>query len=404
MIKRCNLQMGIAEERETQELRDDIVKKALSKYSKLEIELTKRKKDLLVSVIIPVYNAEKNLSACLLSIINQTYENLEIICVNDGSTDRSSDILAFYEKKDKRIKVINQRNRGPSAARNTALDHASGDYISFVDSDDYLQLNAYEILTECAAQKENWDLIFFGGNIIGEENAYISDKLTTVFKKYTDCKTDDVVFNEKAARPFLWMHFIKREVIEVPKPLRFEEELKLGEDQVFQFCYVPRAKNVMVIDQKLYNYRFSNNTSLMHIFNHRRIKKTEVHFQIVERVVQRWKEYGYYENHIDCLWTWIVEFIYWTIIDLPSDFRKVYSARFISIVNNEDVAYLILESETLHFNQMKEWSIDSYSVEQEIKDLEEQNDNEKYEIEETLKSRAFKIGRMITPRKKRIDL
>lgn len=97
-----------------------------------------KKIDIFISVIVPVYNAEKYLKTCLDSLISQTYTNFEVLCVDDGSTDHSLDILRFYEKKDNRIKVFIQENAGPAAARNKALQYASGNYISFVDADDYL--------------------------------------------------------------------------------------------------------------------------------------------------------------------------------------------------------------------------------------------------------------------------
>ena len=94
----------------------------------------------LISVVVPVYNVEQYLKKCLDSIIKQKYNNLEIIIVNDGSTDNSQKICQEYVKKDKRIKLITQKNQGLSAARNTGIDNAHGKYISFVDSDDYLDL------------------------------------------------------------------------------------------------------------------------------------------------------------------------------------------------------------------------------------------------------------------------
>lgn len=92
----------------------------------------------LVSVIIPIYNVEKYLGKCLDSVINQDYKNIEIILINDGATDNSLNIAIDYQKKDKRIKVFSQKNQGLSAARNTGLDKAVGDYITFIDSDDYV--------------------------------------------------------------------------------------------------------------------------------------------------------------------------------------------------------------------------------------------------------------------------
>lgn len=365
----------------------------------------KKEPDILISVIIPVYNAEKYLKTCLNSIINQIYENLEIICVDDGSTDHSLDILRFYEKKDKRIKVYTQKNSGPSAARNNALNHATGEYISFVDADDFLVENAYKILAEVAVEKEKWDLIIFGGNVVGERNDYIADKLSTKFRTYKECEVGDVVFNEKAARPFLWLHFIKRDLLEKPTVLRFDESLNLGEDQIFQFGYVPRAKNVITLELKLYNYRIEKNASLMQLYSNRRVSKTECHFTIVEKVIKEWKDFGYYEENQDKLSAWIVEFLYYTIWEFPAELKKQYAERFLQLLKKYDVKEcLIPEYRQGLLAEFKEWALNDMTAEEELKDLIKKTEREKYEIEETLKSKAFKIGRFFTKKKNRINI
>ena len=337
-----------------------VVKEMNLANKKMSEKLVSKKKepDILISVIIPVYNAEKYLKTCLDSLINQVYENLEIICVDDGSTDHSLDILRFYEKKDKRVKVYTQKNSGPSAARNNALNHATGDYISFVDADDFLVENAYKILSEVAVEKEKWDLIIFGGNIVGERNDYIADKLTTTFHTYKNCEVGDVVFDEKAARPFLWLHLIKRELLEKPTVLRFDESLNLGEDQIFQFGYVPRAKNVITLELKLYNYRIEKNASLMQLYSNRRIKKTECHFAIVEKVIKEWKAFGYFEENQDKLSAWIVEFLYYTVWEFPAEFKRQYAERFLQLLKKHDVKeYLIPEYRQGLLTEFKEWAL-----------------------------------------------
>lgn len=112
----------------------------------------------MVTVIIPIYNVEKYLSKCLESVINQTYRDLEIILIDDGSTDNSGKICDRYDQKDDRIKVVHQTNGGLSAARNTGIDIATGQYITFIDSDDYVTENYIEILVK-AAQTYNADLV-----------------------------------------------------------------------------------------------------------------------------------------------------------------------------------------------------------------------------------------------------
>ncbi len=111
-----------------------------------------------ISVIIPVYNTEKELPKCLKSICDQTYKDLEIICIDDGSTDGSSQVLDEFSMKDNRIKVVHQKNGGESNARNTGLKMASGEYIAFCDCDDWIDTDMYEILAR-ELNCENIDMV-----------------------------------------------------------------------------------------------------------------------------------------------------------------------------------------------------------------------------------------------------
>ena len=115
-----------------------------------------------ISVIIPVYNCAKYLPMCLNSIIYQTYDNLEIICINDGSKDNSGKILEQYKQKDTRIKVITQHNQGQSAARNKGIETATGDYISFIDGDDWVSLSLYQKFAKKLKEiKQDIDIYMF---------------------------------------------------------------------------------------------------------------------------------------------------------------------------------------------------------------------------------------------------
>ena len=114
-----------------------------------------------ISIIIPIYNVEDYLVECLESIINQTYKNLEIICVNDGSTDKSLMVIKEYEKKDKRIKVISHSNKGVSAPKNAGMKIATGDYITFVDPDDLIDLNVYEKCIESIIKYNKPDIVVY---------------------------------------------------------------------------------------------------------------------------------------------------------------------------------------------------------------------------------------------------
>lgn len=116
---------------------------------------------MMISIIVPVYNSEKYIDRCLDSILNQTYKDLEIVLVNDGSNDQSLKILENYALRDTRIKVVNQENKGVAAARNTGLDNATGDYILYVDSDDWIENNMVERMVELSA---NADIVFCGND------------------------------------------------------------------------------------------------------------------------------------------------------------------------------------------------------------------------------------------------
>ena len=113
-----------------------------------------------VSVIVPVYNNEEYLDKCLSSLTEQSLDDIEIICVNDGSSDSSLDILNRYEQKDNRIVVLSQENQGAGASRNNGIDIANGEYISFVDADDWLEENALKKLYENAV-RNNSDVVLF---------------------------------------------------------------------------------------------------------------------------------------------------------------------------------------------------------------------------------------------------
>ena len=143
-----------------------------------------------ISIIIPIYNVEQYLPQCLDSIINQTYKNLEIILINDGSTDNSGKICDNYAKVDNRIHVFHKKNEGVTSARNLGLDKCTGDFIGFVDPDDFIELNMYEILYN-EQQRTNADivwcnyLLYYSANnqLLGEINSNIVYNLLNIKQK-----------------------------------------------------------------------------------------------------------------------------------------------------------------------------------------------------------------------------
>ncbi len=208
---------------------------------------------MLFSIIIPVYNVEKYLRECLESVLCQTYEDWEVICINDGSTDGSATILEEYAAKDSRFKVISQPNGGLSAARNTGLDAASGDYVLFLDSDDYLEKEALQIVANNLTDE---DLICFSGRRFFEETGAYEE--ADILHKET-FSTGWEYYSKRALdkRDFAFVCVVLRcykRAYLLDNGLRFKPGI-YHEDNMFTplACYY--AKNVKVIPDVLYDYR-----------------------------------------------------------------------------------------------------------------------------------------------------
>ena len=358
----------------------------------------------LVSVIIPTYNVEKFIKQCIDSILTQTYKNTEIICIDDGSTDNTISILEFLEKKDKRVKLIRQDHCGVSAARNKGLECAKGKYISFVDADDFMQWNSYEILIE-VAEKYQLDLVIFGANNIGVAPEWILKKLNTRYKYYEKGTAQNVIFEEESARPFLWLHFIRRDLFETLPKIRFNEAMEMGEDQLCQFEYVPRAQSVMVIDDKLYNYRIGRTCSLMQLYEKQQMKKFDSHILLISNLIESWKKRDLFEQNEDQVITWMINLTYWSLIYFPLPFQPALAKKVVDVITKYGLKdYCISWYEREHLEYIKNISRKQIGEEEERKKLEAQIAQEKYEISETIKSKAFKIGKKITPKKERMDM
>ena len=199
-----------------------------------------------VSVVVPVYNTENYLSRCIESLIKQTLQDIEIICINDGSTDKCGSILSDFAHKDKRIKVINQANKGLSAARNAGVAASTGEYISFIDSDDYVTNSFLEQLYLAIVQT-NCD-------ISGCDFAkiYAKDIVSTKIASTSKYKSAlDVLLHKKNFIHFnVWNKMYKASLV---KGIEFEEGLYY-EDWVYNCEAFDKANGFVWLNEKLYGY------------------------------------------------------------------------------------------------------------------------------------------------------
>ena len=204
-----------------------------------------------VSVIIPIYNIQKYIDRCILSVINQTYSNIEIILVNDGSIDNSGKICDNYSKIDNRITVIHKKNGGLSSARNSGLDIASGDYILFVDGDDYIHESAIEILIEKAITN-NADIVHFNFNAVDEDGNQIKIKNKDLDdnKILDSYQTLYSYIKEYKVKVMSWSKLYKAELF---KNLRFDEGYVYEDELIFPKVVSNSVINYTIND-KLYYY------------------------------------------------------------------------------------------------------------------------------------------------------
>jgi|GEM_PF-620422 len=208
-----------------------------------------------ISVIVPIYNADKYLTRCLDSIINQTYKNMEIILVNDGSTDTSRDIIEEYEKKDERIVAVHKPNGGESSARNMGLDTAKGRYIAFVDSDDYIYPDMYTSLIS-VTMDNSADLTFcdiMWQSQKGSEQIGLPEFTATLFH---DNEINEKLFINITHNRLLratWNKLYTRDII-TANNIRFAENIVYGPDFIFNIEYLWYVHTLYYLDRPLYHY------------------------------------------------------------------------------------------------------------------------------------------------------
>lgn len=224
----------------------------------------------LISVIVPIYNVEKYLARCVDSIVNQTYKNLEIILVDDGSPDRCPQMCDDYAEKDSRIKVVHKKNGGLSDARNAGMAVATGEYISFIDSDDYVSDDFFECLLD-VMNKENSDIAECSVVKLYEDNRFdeFSDDLSV--KTYDTQDAMSALIAENPFHQHVWNKLYKTELVkDIPYAVG-----KLNEDEFWTYQVFGRANKVSKLNKTMYYY-FQRNSSIMGVgYNIRRLDALE---------------------------------------------------------------------------------------------------------------------------------
>ncbi len=259
----------------------------------------------LISIIVPVYNVEKYIDDCLISLVNQSYSNIEILLIDDGSTDASGKICEMYQKKDDRISVFHTENKGVFHAKSIGINNAAGKYIGFVDSDDWIELTMYEKLYT-NIKKYNSDICMCAlslSNILGEiytkqrnslsKGAYdISDAYNIVYKKMFLCdpeKAVDLILCNKLYKSSL----IKNNLNLVNNKLHYFEDILLCSFAMLE------ANRLCVVDESLYNYR-QHGDSLCHSKDTKYLEQISIFYNTLLPYLNTWPIFlrNNFENYI----------------------------------------------------------------------------------------------------------
>lgn len=272
-----------------------------------------------LSVIVPVYNVEDYLDACLDSLQAQTFSDIEMVCVNDGSPDGSREILAKRQKEDARIVIVDKPNGGLSSARNAGINAACGTYIGFLDADDRFTPNACQRIAEAFAETDA-DVVTFGGYCNPAEAAtpWIMLKLSPRDAVY-DGFQPALMFEEQST-PYIRTACCKAFLDECG--IRFEEALPFGEDQVFFFDIYPNSRKTALISDKLYEYRIEREGSLTSKTNDDLEVKSRKHLPMTKRIFSAWKERFGLKEYSSEIVSWSIEFVLYGLFCLPEGVRN----------------------------------------------------------------------------------
>ncbi len=275
-----------------------------------------------VSVVIPVYNVEDFLAECLDSITSQTLKDIEIICVNDGSKDKSLDILNGYASKDNRITVIDQENGGHAVATNRGMDLATGKYLFLMDSDDILDLTALEKTFELAEQKQVDFVIFQAINYYMDKNQLIEEENYSM-NALADY-VGDSVFNYKDVRDYVfditvtpWSKLYRRDFIE-KNSIRFPEGL-VFDDNVFFYDVLFAAQKIIFLREHLFRRRWYP-TSSTRAGDQRFLNYIDI-CNLIWDVFFRYGEFDYYKDE---LFEKKVGTVYYWYKNIKDEFKELF--------------------------------------------------------------------------------
>ena len=274
-----------------------------------------------ISVIIPAYNVEEYIKESLGCILNQTYKDIEIICIDDGSQDKTLKILKEHETQDSRIKIITQKNKGVSSARNKGLDVAKGEYILFLDSDDFIDPNALTELYSIAKEKNTDLIIFKSKNFINDSNESFEEQYNKMEQLPSRFKNklfsfEDLLDDFSRIDVTVWTKFFKHDLI---ADVRFDEDV-IFEDNLFTMEYIFRANRIYFYDKQLHHRRLRPNSIITNKNNRKHVNGITINNRMIEKI----KQVGYYDYVKEQLFVKNFTKISYRFIDIADEHKEYF--------------------------------------------------------------------------------
>lgn len=292
----------------------------------------------MVSVLVPAYNAEKTIKRCIDSIICQTYYNIELIVVDDGSSDETLSILSDYSKRDNRIVIKSQSNQGVASARNACLKDANGDYILYIDADDWIESNMIQRMVDLIG---NADIV-----LCGNDNSETPDNVSFVPKVQIECwdqqKQMIEFMKHKRMTGMLWNKLIRRKIA---NGIWFDEKTGFGEDAQFLWQILKRSKKMIITNEILYHHVLEENSISHSNFSDKKYSAIPMWEDINKEVEKKYPELR--ELAIERLMCATVYSMYESRVCRYKNKEKIGHMR--SIVRKNLFSFLILKGVSIKF-------------------------------------------------------
>lgn len=312
-----------------------------------------------ISVIVPVYNSEKVVNRCIDSILKQTYSDFELILINDGSKDKSIDILKDYEKKDLRIRVIDNENNGVSETRNIGINEAKGDYIQFVDSDDYID---EDMLKESLEQleKNSVDIVMSGIYLDIEKNGVANSSTQTYEYKFANNNTE-IVENVLTRLGGTYINspinkLYKRSIIK-ENNIYMNKEIDLGEDLLFNLEYLKHCNSIIFGDKCYYHYCMRAEENLTAKYRDNKLDLMKILYDKCMEFLNKYEASGEKIRELNSIY---IKWMYSAFIDLHNKscpYKYKDKIKFIKKYTDEDKEIVLNStSNGLVFNILR-WSL-----------------------------------------------